>query len=68
MGADQMTIDIQPTKIGDKHWIDVIIGGSKMGQHGPFSSVGVAEATAERMRRVARALTSLRVNGGSDHG
>jgi hypothetical protein len=63
-----MTIDIQPIKIGNEHYVGVIMDGHEMSRRGPFLDADAAEDMAERMRRAARALTSARLNRGSNHG
>jgi hypothetical protein len=57
------TIEIQPIKIGDEHYVAVSIGGTAMNPRGPFQNTAEAEIVAERMRRVGRALTSSRLSG-----
>jgi hypothetical protein len=51
----QPNIDIRPTEIDGKHWVDVILDG-EMRRHGPFPDADAAEAAAERMLRFGRAL------------
>jgi hypothetical protein len=63
-----MVVEIQPVEVDGQHWIDVSIGGAEMGRRGPFHDADEAEAMAERMRRVGRALTNSCLNGGSNYG
>jgi hypothetical protein len=53
-----MNINIQPIKIGDEHYVAVVIGGSEMERRGPFSDADEAESVARRLLQFGRALTS----------
>jgi hypothetical protein len=51
----RLNVDIQPVKLDDQHWVDVILDGD-MERHGPFSDADEAETVAARLRRFSRAL------------
>jgi hypothetical protein len=64
-GAQPMVISIEPTKIGDQHYVAVTIGGCEMKPpRGPYADADTAEIVAGRMRRIGRALARGSSNDG----
>jgi hypothetical protein len=56
-----ITIDVRPIELEDgKHFVSVTIDGHKMKEHGPFSDATEAEAAADRLMQVSRALMTER--------
>jgi hypothetical protein len=59
----QISIDIRPIELDDKHYVGVIIDGHEMNRHGPYPDADTAGAMADRLIQVSRALTSSRPSG-----
>jgi hypothetical protein len=55
-----MVISIEPTNIGNEHYVDVSVDGNETNRHGPFLTADAAEAMARRLRQYSRALASFK--------
>jgi hypothetical protein len=53
-------VQVEPIEVDGKFFIAVSISGHAMTRQGPYRNIDETEAVAERMRAVARALTSLK--------
>jgi hypothetical protein len=59
-----MTVDVQPVKIGNEHWVEVFIDGTMMSPpRGPFASVDDAGSVARQLRQLSRTLSGGRNRG-----